>query len=483
MNIFKKESTDFLMMDDHSKPPSVKSVNTEDTVIITKNGVEIKSVTNVQILEKLSKKYTATEKEKKYYGLWVKDRTNENKYRIQGKIVTGGMGAIYRVMDEDLQRTSAMKVILPELKNDLATLKHFIREAKLTAFLEHPNIIPVHEIGLLPETGIYFTMKLARGESLKNIIQKIKKGYPQYVLKYNLQKLLNIFRKVCDAVAFAHSRRIIHHDIKPHNIMVGKFGEVLLMDWGLSHYIGDPEKEYDPLIKKMLKNFQFLSVPEKQTIKGSPAFMSPEQVKGDPGLLSERTDIFLLGATLYHIFTLSPPYEGKDIYEVLHKAQARNLVSPDKKNPTRKIPEELSRIIQKAMSFHPKDRYSNVEELIEDLENMMTGQWTQKETRFFKAGDILMKEGETGNSAYMILSGRVKILKKMHGRNVVLDILKEGDMVGEMSLITKETRTATAVAVMDTEAAVLSQSFLNNNLCLIYTTTNPRDKRQSRIQN
>ena len=157
------------------------------------------------------------------------------RYIFKKELASGGMGQIITIYDQDLRRISAMKVISPALISQEQKLLSFIEEARLTAHLEHPNIIPVHEIGLQGKTGCpYYTMKLVEGESLNNIIYQLTEGNRSYLRDYPRHTLLNIFRKVCDAVAYAHSRGVIHRDIKPENIMVGQFGEVVLMDWGLA---------------------------------------------------------------------------------------------------------------------------------------------------------------------------------------------------------------------------------------------------------
>ncbi len=254
-----------------------------------------------------SEDYSASELENEFYQKSVAKDHRHNKYKFQKKLVSGGMGSILRVLDQDLHRTSAMKVILPRFKNKEDTLTDFITEAKITGLLEHPNIIPVHELGLLRDTGLFFTMKLAQGEALIDILTEIQQKNPKYVEKYNTYHLLNIFRKVCDAVSFAHSMDIIHRDIKPHNIMVGDYGEVLLMDWGIANFIGDSEQEKDDILREIRKDIDKFSEGKDDIIKGSPTYMSPEQISGDPRLVDKQSDIFLLGATLYHIFTLEAP--------------------------------------------------------------------------------------------------------------------------------------------------------------------------------
>jgi serine/threonine-protein kinase len=412
--------------------------------------------------------YAASELESEYYQNAVKKDHGTDKYRFQKRIVSGGMGSILKVLDQDLHRTLVMKVILPKFKGNNDTLEDFIAEAKITGLLEHPNIIPVHELGLTQDTGLFFTMKLAQGEALNDVLNEIRQGNPKYVEKYNTYHLLSIFRKVCDAVSFAHSKNIIHRDIKPHNIMVGEYGEVLLMDWGIAKFVSDPGKERgDPVLREIRKDILNLGKGKKDdVIKGSPTYMSPEQVACNPNRVDKKSDIFLLGATLYHIFTFEAPYFGKNIVEILHKAETGDLVHPQLRNQGRQIPDEVCRIILKAMEHRKQDRYPTVEDMAKDIDDLISGKWSRQEKKIFESGEMLMREGEDGEEAYLIVSGKVQVIKETGGHRIVLATLKEGDVIGEMSLITKEkvTRSASVEALETTEVAVLTKHVISQNL-------------------
>ncbi len=410
--------------------------------------------------------FSATRLEKEYHRKWIERDHGDDKYGSEGKIVAGGMGAILRVLDRNLQRISAMKVILPDYKNKADALTGFITEAKITGLLEHPNIIPVHDLGFSEASGIYFTMKLAQGEALYDILEKLRKSDPEYLEKYHTYQLLNIFRKVCDAVSFAHAKGILHQDIKPHNIMVGPHGEVLLMDWGLARYLGGEEGEIPPeeaeRIEEIFAAARQAEAESEDLIKGSPTFMSPEQVKGEP--LDRRSDIFLLGATLYHIFTLSPPYGGATLMEVLEKALVGNYIPPAEKNPARQIPPDICRIITRAMAPAKEDRYQAVEEMSGEIDDLIAGRWSRQERKRFSQGDWIMREGDAGDEAYLILSGEVQVLKDTDGERIPLGTLRSGDIFGEMSLITPVTRSASVRAETDTEVAVLTRELVSQNL-------------------
>lgn len=426
----------------------------------------VRDLSQSDLSENEQQNLAATETEKKYYQQAITREKNTSKYKFREKLVSGGMGAILEVIDQDLYRPAAMKIIKPSFKNDERALVEFIREAKITAMLEHPNIIPIHELGLSDETGLYFTMKLMKGEPLHHILNEIKKGNPDYESKYDTYSLVNIFRKICDAVDFAHSKNIIHRDIKPHNVIVGRFGEVILMDWGLALYIGDPDKDENDLLQRdALRAISNLTDEEKNIVQGSPAYMAPEQVNGEFSLLDKKTDIFLLAATFYHILTLEAPYTGENLKEVLNKARERDLTYPQKRSPNRHIPDELCRIVMKASSLKKEERHSSVQELINDIDDAVSGRWLKQEKKIFASGQFLMKEGEDPGEAYLITKGKVQVYRQDDSHpKVVLGILNEGDIVGEMALITDDKRSASVEALEDTETLVLTKDILTRSL-------------------
>ncbi len=451
-----------------------KHFSIQDTIIIEHDEIKKKpnsayksissSDTQQKEIDCVPPDFAATEIEEKYYKEMVKGERDDDKYKFKAELISGGMGTIFNVLDLDLTRSTAMKVVLPLVKQNDETLTSFIREAKITGFLEHPNIIPVHELGFHPDTGLYFTMKLVRGESFSDVLDLISKGDKDYVKKYDEYTLLNIFRKICDAVSFAHSKDIVHLDIKPQNVMVGEFGEVLLMDWGIAKYIGDLKHEKDPDKRKMLEEMLKDSQSNEKIIQGSPAYMSPEHAKGVPGDLDKSSDIFLLGATLYKIVSLEAPHYGESIEAVLKIAEDCDLEPPKITNPRIQNPEELTRIVMKAMSAEKKDRYETVNHMINDLEALISGKWTDPQKKTVAKGELLIKEGEPGEDAYLILRGSVQVYKESEGSTISLGVLKRGDIVGEMALIAKGPRNASVVALEKTDAAVLTKSVLTQNI-------------------
>ncbi|GJM14298.1 MAG: hypothetical protein DHS20C12_27010 [Pseudohongiella sp.] len=388
---------------------------------------------------------------------------NYEKYHVRSKIAEGGMGSIHKVFDKNLNRSSVLKIILPKIQEDPALFRQFIKEAQITARLEHPNIIPVHDIGIIDGDRLHFAMKEVHGDTLATILRHIKEGSEEYSNRFSYYSLLIVYRKICDAVAFAHSLGILHRDIKPDNIMVGGYGEVLLMDWGIAKLIGDEEME---LPENFGAAFTTISNSEETlsgVVKGSPAFMSPEQAKGLGAEIDERSDVFLLGSTLYNIATLHAPYTGSDIEETIRNAQQGNLISSALRAPDRNIPRDLIRIIEKAMALNPAERYETVELLIRDIDALLEGNTTTT-TKVFEAGETIIHEGDIGEEAYVISSGKVEVFKSTGNGDVHLLNLDSGQVIGEMALISQSVRSASIRAVERTELVMITKEVMEQGL-------------------
>ena len=297
----------------------------------------------------------------------------DNKYRHPHKIGSGGMKEILKVWDHDTARDLAMAVLSPESGNQESCLTRFVYEARITANLEHPNIVPIHDIGVDKTGQPYFTMKMIEGESLAHALINIAKNKPGYKEKYTLPHLITIFTNVCHAVDFAHSKGIIHLDLKPENVQIGSYGEVLVLDWGLAKIIDEEDIE-EAMTPKSIKELDRKSRDELEKtidgeIKGTPGFMAPEQAAGDNSKKNKTTDIFSLGALLYSILTLKKPIKGIEINDVIEKTINGEIIPPAKRSPELNIPAPLAAITMKAMSLNQEDRYQSVGELLKDIDN------------------------------------------------------------------------------------------------------------------
>jgi serine/threonine-protein kinase len=282
----------------------------------------------------------------------------EERYGQAELIAVGGMKRILKVLDRHGNRHVAMA----RLHEDASELLFdpFIREARLTALLEHPNIISVHDVGVDKEGQPYFTMDLKVGDGLDVVLRKALAdgGCP-------LSDRLDVFLKVCDAITYAHSRDVIHLDLKPANIQVGHYGEVLVCDWGLGKLIGGTDEiDDDVLLNPDLLNGMTLY----GQVKGTPGYMAPEQIRGDER--DKRTDIYALGALLYAVLTCRPPLAG-DTDTMLQAAVSGDVVPPTKRGSG--VPEALSAVTMKAMALAPADRYASVSDLITDVRAFLGG--------------------------------------------------------------------------------------------------------------
>ena len=378
---------------------------------MNKSRENISSETSSTEIEELLEGRTETHCADKFNSIIIPELTIKphGKYKPRQKIGHGGMKNIIRVKDRDTARDLAMALLAETSDNEQTVEARFIHEARITANLEHPNIVPIHDIGIDKDGKPYFTMKLLEGETLAHILTKIARGEPEYAEKYNLRHLLSIFLKVCDAVAFAHSKGIIHLDLKPENIQVGNYGEVLVLDWGLAKIISI---DYDPESLQPVtdKNFEELSKESNYDktldgeIKGTPGFMAPEQAAGHNSKRSTATDIYSLGTMLYAILTLCKPIKVKDLQKSLDDTIAGNIIPVTERNPSRNVPKPLAAITKKAMALKPEDRYQDVNALIHDVDAFLGGYVTTAEdASIIRHGVLFLKRNKMTSTAIALL--------------------------------------------------------------------------------
>ena len=348
---------------------------------------------------------------------------NERKYELGHIVAQGGMGAILDAKELTTGRTVAVKVMLES--GSEADLLRFIHEAQITARLEHPNIVPVHELAVDEHDQVFYTMKLVRGITLKRVLQLIMEGDPETVAKFPLGALLTIFQKVCDAIAFAHARRVIHRDLKPENLMLGEYGEVLVMDWGLAKVLGEKPDAAALAADAALRSSVILpagsiggdgSQTIPGTIMGTPFYMSPEQARGEIARLDGRTDVYSLGGILFEILTLRQPVRGASVEEILEAVRMGRIEWPGGEPqelsarrtphlPGGRIPDSLLAVARKALALDPASRYAHVAELQSDIEAFQNGFATGAERAGFGRQCVLfLKRHKTVASAAAILA-------------------------------------------------------------------------------
>ncbi len=307
------------------------------------------------------------------------------RYESPRRLARGGMGTIYAVRDTILGRDVAMKVLsVPDPSGDLGA--RLMAEARHLATLEHPNIVPVHDAGVLPDGRAHYVMTLVRGRRL----DEWRAGGPSF------PAMLRLFQKVCGAVAFAHAHGVIHRDLKPENIMVGPFGEALVMDWGVAKAVSEAgayaRRVHDAARTPPSPD----AVPGSRgtlpgAVIGTPAWMSPEQARGETDRLDARTDVHALGAILHYLIAGRPPFEGDSPRETLRRVIEQG--PPRLRQHAPSAPRPIESICMTAMAREPEDRYRTAQQMSDDVERFLDGQpvAVHRETLLERGGRLIAR--------------------------------------------------------------------------------------------
>lgn len=419
-------------------------------------------------------------------------------HEVAGIIARGGMGAVYLARQQALEREVAVKVMTAQADSP-EMAERFRREALVLGKLAHPNIVPIYDIGTDDQGQLFYTMKLVKGRTLQHILMDLRQEDGAALRTHGLVSLLTVFHKVCDALAFAHSQGVIHRDLKPENVMVGEFGEVLVMDWGLARTQdaetgGHGEGEtFDPELSASAPLRASESALTLQgSIMGTPQYMSPEQAMGQIDELDERSDIFSLGGILYAILTLRPPVEGQTLEEVLRKVTGAQITSPvafqaslttrtkarrkgellDPKElkplphvPGGRIPAALSSVVMKALQLDKQQRYQTVAEFSADIEAYQAGFATKAEQAGLGTQLVLLIKRHRGifstaAAAWLLITAlAVWFVLNLRAK-------ERRAVAGERSAVTEAARAANAEAVALQQKETARQALARSALSL-----------------
>lgn len=282
---------------------------------------------------------------------------SDGRYVLGAEIGRGGGGRVVLATDRDLRRSVALKVLAARHVDTPQRVQAFLEEAIITAGLEHPNIVPVYDLGWSPEFGFFYTMKRLTGRPLVDILDGLRAGDAELEQSFGLSRALSAFVELCRAVAYSHRRGVLHSDLKPDNVIVGEYGEIVVVDWGMAQLLGP---DGDSQVRAQIRG-------------GTPAYMSPEQFTDPGSSLSVGVDIWALGVILYELLTLSVPFVGADTDEIGMRVMIEPLAPPSMRAPGREIPPGIEQICMRALERNTERRYADVPEFLGDVEAWLAG--------------------------------------------------------------------------------------------------------------
>ncbi|MEM9463511.1 MAG: serine/threonine-protein kinase [Myxococcota bacterium] len=287
-----------------------------------------------------------------------------SRYATARELGRGGMGTVTLCHDVQIGRDVALKEIRDHYRDNASMERRFVHEARVQAQLEHPSIVPVYELGSTPQGEVYFTMKRIRGTTLAGVLEQLRHPGSALAALHTRRKLLSDFSRLCQAIDYAHQRGVVHRDLKPANIMLGDYGEVYVLDWGLASLVPPGFSGIDAL-------------PEGATasarMTGTPGYAAPEQLI-DPDAVDSRTDVYALGCVLFELLTLERLHGGSTSEDRIDSTLATTTPSPSERAPEREIPPELDVVCLRATAWQPGQRFASARALHHAIEQFLDGE-------------------------------------------------------------------------------------------------------------
>ncbi len=377
------------------------------------------------------------------------------RYRSLRPHARGGLGEVFVALDTELGRHVALKQIQTHHADHADSRARFLLEAEITGGLEHPGIVPVYGMGCYADGRPYYAMRFIQGQSLQSAISRFHEADESArdpgKRALEMRQLLGQFVAMCQAVAYAHSRGVIHRDLKPANVMLGDFGETLVIDWGMAKAIGRPEvaggHPHGPL---QPPSGTHVLATQMDSLMGTPAYMSPEQASGQPDKVRPRSDIYSLGATLYHLLTGKAPFAGCGIDELFERLKKGEIPPPRQVKP--QVPPALEAVCLKALALRPEDRYQSAKALANEVEHFLAdepvsvhtesltarlGRWARHHRSLATASAVLLITIVLGLTLTIVLvsreQARTEVQRRLAESNFQTALRAVDDMLTEVA--------------------------------------------------
>jgi serine/threonine-protein kinase len=384
----------------------------------------------------------------------------QRRYEQLRDLGEGGLSKVYSSFDTYLNRVVAVKELKPDNLDDPLMLQSFITESRLISYLDHPGVISLFDTFLRDDGTLCYTMKMIEGRPLADVLDYYRQKKRSHI---PLSRFHDIFEKLCETLAYVHDKGVVHLDLKPDNIMIGRYGEVMVMDWGNAMlYNPEPYKKY---LSRFSESADLIStrVDEKNVLIGTPMYMSPEQTLEPRDTLKPTSDIFSVGIILYEMLTGIYPFPADNNDMDMLFTNIRGFDPPPVYEINKFVPRRLSQICMKMLRKSQRNRYQTFHEIIEDIDDFYdSGQAFS--TKMYHPGETIFSEGEEGEYSFVILQGEVEILKRSGETQIVLATLGKNEIVGELAIFTGGPRSATARASKQTLIRILNRADIRSEL-------------------